>query len=298
MDWNGVIKYVFLIGDEYIGNVYYIMEDDKGNFWFFIKGDGLVKVVFDEKVVGGFCFKCYLYNLFDLLLISGNDVYFIYQDEKKGIWVGILDGGLNLFCEENGEVIFKNKYNGFKNYFMYGFYMEVRNMIEDNDGCMWVGMMDGLMFFKNNFVLVEQIDFEIYCGFNWVNYVDSDVYVFYKDEFFQIWVCVFGGGLSKLLGYDEEMYKFLFKLYGWEDGLNNDVVMFIIEDDNGFFWFVIEKGFFCFDRVISQVCNYDKYDGFFLVVMEENIVLKMLDGEFWLGCKEGILIFFFDKLEM
>ena len=32
------------------------------------------------------------------------------------IWVGTLDGGLNLLCEENGEVTFKNKYNGFKNY--------------------------------------------------------------------------------------------------------------------------------------------------------------------------------------
>ena len=29
---------------------------------------------------------------------------------------------------------------------------------------------------------------------------DSDVYALYKDEFSQIWVCVFGGGLSKLSG--------------------------------------------------------------------------------------------------
>ena len=35
-------------------------------------------------------------------------MYFTYQDEKKRIWVGTLDGGLNLLCEENGEVTFKN----------------------------------------------------------------------------------------------------------------------------------------------------------------------------------------------
>ena len=75
-------------------------------------------------------------------------MYFIYQDEKKRIWVGTLDGGLNLLCEENGEVTFKNKYNGFKNHPTYGLYMEVRNMIEDNDGRMWVGTMDGLMSLK------------------------------------------------------------------------------------------------------------------------------------------------------
>ena len=32
MDRNGVTKHVFSTGDEHIGNVYHIMEDDKGNF--------------------------------------------------------------------------------------------------------------------------------------------------------------------------------------------------------------------------------------------------------------------------
>lgn len=297
MDRNGVTKHVFSTGDEHIGNVYHIMEDDKGNLWFSTKGDGLVKAVPDEKAAGGFRFKRYLHNLSDLSSISGNDVYFTYQDEKKGIWVGTLDGGLNLLCEENGEVTFKNKYNGFKNYPTYGLYMEVRNMIEDNDGRMWVGTMDGLMSFKNNFASVEQIDFETYRGSNRVNYADSDVYALYKDEFSQIWVCVFGGGLSKLSGYDEETHKLSFKSYGWEDGLNNDVVMSIIEDDNGFLWLATEKGLSCFDRATSQVRNYDKYDGFPPVVMEENTALKTLDGELWLGCKEGILTFSPDKLE-
>lgn len=109
-------------------------------------------------------------------------------------------------------------------------------------------------------------------------------------------MCV-GGGLSKLSGYDEETHKLSFKSYGWEDGLNNDVVMSIIEDDNGFLWLATEKGLSCFDRATSQVRNYDKYDGFPPVVMEENTALKTLDGELWLGCKEGILTFSPDKLE-
>ena len=46
------------------------------------KGDGLVKAVPDEKTVGGFRFKRYLHNLSDLSSISGNDVYFTYQDER------------------------------------------------------------------------------------------------------------------------------------------------------------------------------------------------------------------------
>ena len=59
------------------------MEDDKGNLWFSTKGDGLVKAVPDEKAAGGFRFKRYLHNLSDLSSISGNDVYFTYQDERN-----------------------------------------------------------------------------------------------------------------------------------------------------------------------------------------------------------------------
>lgn len=297
MDRSGEIKHVFAKGEERIGTVYHIMEDDKGNLWFSTKGDGLVKAVPDAKAPGGFRFTRYVHNMADLTSISGNDVYFTYQDNEKRIWVGTLDGGLNLLCEEKGEIIFKNKYNSFQHYPTYGLYMEVRNMIEDGNGRMWVGTMDGLMSFKTDFASVDQIQFETYRGSNRVSYADSDVYALYKDELSQIWVCVFGGGLSRLSGYDEQAHRPSFVSYGWEEGLNNDVVMSVIEDDNGCLWLTTEKGLSCFDRTTYQVRNYDKYDGFPAVMMEESTALKTPEGELWLGCKEGILTFFPSKLE-
>lgn len=297
MDRNGVIKQVFTEDKDRIGTVYHIMEDDKGNLWFSTKGDGLVKAVPDKTAPRGFRFTRFMHDMSDPASISGNDVYFTYQDSRKRIWVGSLDGGLNLLCEENGVVTFKNKYNGFKNYPTYGLYMEVRNMVEDGNGRIWVGTMDGLMSFRNDFTGVEQIQFEIYRGENRVNFADSDVYALYKDELSQIWVCVFGGGLSKLTGYDEQTHKPSFKTYGWEEGLNNDVVMSIVEDDNGYLWFATEKGLSCFDKATGQIRNYDKYDGFPSIEMEESTALKTMDGELWLGCKQGILSFFSDKLE-
>ena len=298
MDRNGKVKHVFSSesGDR-IGTVYHIMEDHKGNLWFSTKGDGLVKAVPDKEEPQGFRFVRFMHDTSDPASISGNDIYFTYQDSKKRIWVGSLDGGLNLICEEEGGITFKNKYNGFKNYPTYGLYMEVRNMVEDNGGRMWIGTMDGLMSFGNDFTDVEQIRFETYRGENRVDFADSDVYALHKDEMAQIWVCVFGGGLSKLTGYDEKARKPLFRSYGWEDGFNNDVIVSVVEDDNGNLWLATEKGLSRFDNVTGQVRNYDKYDGFPNVELEENTSLRTMDGELWLGCKEGILSFFPDKLE-
>lgn len=220
----------------------------------------------------------------------------LYSEDagERGLFFLSPAGEAWLFDREHAEMVYINKLKQLSNDRAN---QQFYHLMLDNDGRMWVGTMDGLMSFKNNFASVEQIDFETYRGANRVNYADSDVYALYKDEFSQIWVCVFGGGLSKLSGYDEETHKLSFKSYGWEDGLNNDVVMSIIEDDNGFLWLATEKGLSCFDRATSQVRNYDKYDGFPPVVMEESTTLKTLDGELWVGCKEGILTFSPDKLE-
>jgi len=225
-------------------------------------------------------------------------VYFTFQDSKGHIWVGVLAGGLNLLSEEHGQTVFKHKYNGLKRYPSYGLYMDVRNITEDNDGRIWVGTMDGLMSFSSRFTSPEQIEFETYRGQSASsNIADNDIYVLYRDREGSIWVSVFGGGVSKLIGYDKITRRPLFKSYGLREGLNTDVVVSIVEDKDKYLWFVTEDGLSRFDRKTERIRNFDKYDGFFNVKMEESSALKTFDGELWLGCKQGVLIFSPDKIE-
>jgi signal transduction histidine kinase/DNA-binding response OmpR family regulator len=210
----------------------------------------------------------------------------------------VLAGGLNLLSEEHGQTVFKHKYNGLKRYPSYGLYMDVRNITEDNDGRIWVGTMDGLMSFSSRFTSPEQIEFETYRGQSASsNIADNDIYVLYRDREGSIWVSVFGGGVSKLIGYDKITRRPLFKSYGLREGLNTDVVVSIVEDKDKYLWFVTEDGLSRFDRKTERIRNFDKYDGFFNVKMEESSALKTFDGELWLGCKQGVLIFSPDKIE-
>ena len=91
----------------------------------------------------------------------------------------------------------------------------------------------------------------------------------YKDTDSQIWVSVFGGGLNKLVRYDKEKREPIFKSYGIREGMNNDVVKSIVEDKNGNLWFTTEIGLSCFNKATEQFRNYDKYDGFLNVELEE-----------------------------
>ncbi len=298
LDKAGHLKQIFSDDNYQIGSVYHIMEDNKGNLWFSTKGRGLVKATPDDSSSLGFNFTRYINDPHHSNSISGNDVYFSFQDTKGRIWVGVLAGGLNLVMEENGETVFKHKYNGLKHYPSYGLYMDVRNMIEDRNGRIWVGTMDGLMSFDSNFKSPDQILFETYRSKSASsNIADNDIYVLYKDSNKDIWVSVFGGGVNKLIGYDQAKHRPLFKSYGIKEGLNSDVVVSIVEDDHHNLWFATESGLSRFDQKNERIRNFDRYDGFLNVKMEENSALKVQNGDLWLGCKEGILVFSPDELE-
>ena len=297
-DKSGKLKQIFSKANYQIGRVYHIMEDNKGNLWFSTKGSGLVKAIPDNSSPLGFQFIRYTSDSHRSNSISGNEVYFTFQDTKERIWVGVLAGGLNLISEENGKTVFKHKYNGLKHYPSYGLYMDVRNMVEDNNGRIWVGTMDGLMSFDSHFTAPDKIVFETYRSESASsNIADNDIYVLYKDKDANIWVSVFGGGVNKLIGYDKIKHRPLFKAYGMKEGLNNDVVVSIVEDNHKNLWFATEGGISRFNKKTERIRNFDKYDGFLNVKMEENSALKALNGDLWLGCKQGILIFSPDKLE-
>lgn len=137
LDRNGQVKQIFSEKNYLVGAVYHIMEDKDGNLWFSTKGNGLVKAEPDMNSPQGLRFTRYKNDPKNPNSISNNDVYCTYQDSKGRIWVGVLGGGLNLISEENGTIVFKHKYNGLKQYPLYGLYMEVRTMAEDNDGRIW-----------------------------------------------------------------------------------------------------------------------------------------------------------------
>lgn len=298
LDKNNKVKQIFSSKNYAIGNVYHIMEDSRGNIWFSTKGNGLVMAAPNSSSALGYTFTRFETDEKNNNSISGNDVYYTYEDSKRHIWVAMFGGGLNLVTTQQGKIIFKNKFNSFRNYPKYGLYMEARNITEDKDGRIWVGTSDGLMSFDGNFKNPDNIQFEIYRSEkNGSNISDNDIYVLYKDASSQIWISVFGGGLNKLVGYDKEQKCPVFKSYSTKEGLKSDIILSIVEDNNNALWLATENALSRFDKEKETFRNFDKYDGFLNVQMEEESALKLNNGELWFGNRKGILSFNPQKIE-
>lgn len=292
---DGTLKQAFT-GDTYrVGNVYHIMEDREGRLWFSTKGKGLVRAIPDPDQPTGYRFSRYLNDPDNENSISHNDVYYSFQDSHGRIWVATFGGGLNLIQEEEGRVIFRHKYNSFSGYPEFGQYMEVRNIIEDEKGRIWVGTTDGLLSFDADVDSPAQISFEQYQHDG--NISNNDVYNLYKDQSGEIWMSVFGVGLIRLHHYDEMERKPVFKTYGTDQGLNSDVILSIIEDKLGNLWLSTEKGVSRFNLREEVFRNFDKYDGLDNYSMEEASTLLLGDGTIWFGCKEGVVYFSPDEIK-
>lgn len=296
-DSRGKLEQVYPASEGLFGAVYHVMEDDKGNLWFSTKGDGLVKLTPDMKAKYGYRFRRFVHDSSDKASLSGNDVYYTYQDSHKRIWVCTLDGGLNLLNEQGEAVTFFNDRNGFVDYSAYGLPMEVRNIVEDNAGRMWVGTMDGLISFDGNFNNVSEIKFETYRGRIRAAYADSDVCRLYKDSRDTVWVSVFGGGLSKLVSYDHEKHEPKFVTYELAGNLENEVITSIIEDSHGMLWLGTELGVACFDHKTGNFRTYTHYDGFPSFELEEGGGVFTPTGEIWMAGTKGIIAFSPDELE-
>lgn len=298
LDKNGVLKQKYSAKNYAIGNVYHIMEDSGGNLWFSTKGNGLVRAEVNSGSTLGYTFTRFMTDERNQFSISGNDVYYTYEDSQHRIWVALFGAGLNLLTEQNGKITFKNKFNSFEKYPKYGLYMEVRNITEDKDGRIWVGTSDGLMSFDSHFKNPNQINFEIYRNeLVGSNVSDNDIYVLYKDASSQIWISVFGGGLNKLVKYDKEAKRPVFKSYSLKEGLNSDVILSIVEDNENALWLATENALSRFDKQKESFRNFDSYDGFLNVQMEEESALKLHSGELWFGNRKGILSFNPQKIE-
>lgn len=291
LDRHGTLKNRYTYDDYHIGSVYYIMTDRSGNIWLSTKGDGIALMIPDNTAKDGFRISRYLPNADDKWSLSGRDVYMTYQDTRGHIWVCTLDGGLNLVVLDNGRIRFANKYNAFSRYPQYGQYMEVRNIVEDASGRLWIGTIDGLMSIDSRFTDYRNINFETYHNNEVSALVNSDVYSMYKSKQGNIWLSSFGCGVGQIASYDTVRHMPIVRPIDQKVFGPNTVALSINEDFYRRMWFSFAKSLAYYDGRIAQVRMFSAADGLPDVDFEETSSLANSNGEMWFGCKQGILVY-------
>jgi signal transduction histidine kinase/DNA-binding response OmpR family regulator/ligand-binding sensor domain-containing protein len=220
-------------------SVYNITGDQSGAIWLGSKGDGLFKL---EKKGSGknvsFKVSNFKYNPDDIYSLSSNNVYFVYEDHSRQIWIATYGGGINLLENDNGQVRFISFRNKLKNYPANQCY-RTRYMTEDSRGHMFVGTTGGLIVFNNNNKRPEDIAFYQYTH----NPQDpktmsgNDVHAVLPTKDGKLYLAIFGGGLDVLNEAFDLKKKPSFKSYMVDNGAPANVIFTLREDPQGAIWF-------------------------------------------------------------
>lgn len=105
-----------------------------------------------------------------------------------------------------------------------------------------------------------------------------------------IWIGLFGGGVNRIIP-PRKNQKLKIDHFTIKDGLPDDAVYGIVEDDNGYLWISTNNGISKFDPKTKAFTNYDKEDG-----LQENNFRKYAfhkgpSGKIYFGGINGINIF-------
>ncbi len=195
--------------------VYGIYKDRRGALWFGHEGFGVTRVKGNEYT-----------NFTTESGLSSDMVPTITGDSQGNVWIGSLIGAVKYTPQ--GEFVQYGAKDGLYDPFNDPY---VISITEDSDGNIWFGGRGGVSFLDKEMgkIIVPEIVSELMPDeeFVWKIYEDYDGF---------IWLAAYGAGAMKL-----NKTKFI-RNYTEEDGLPNNLVLYIMQDKFGNFWFCNEDG--------------------------------------------------------
>lgn len=279
------------------GNVYFILQDSKGNLWIATKGDGLVKA---ERQKDAYHYKLtrYQHEQNNIYSLSDDNVYCVYEDSHGRMWVATFAGGVNyLTTDKNGKEVFINHRNHLKNYPI-DYCYKARFITGDGQGHIWIGTTVGALLVDENFEKPEDVEFHHFLRVpdEESSLSNNDVHWITSTKEKELYIATFGGGLNKLLSLDENGQA-TFKSYTVRDGLSSDVLLSIREDQKGNLWLSTENGISKFTPSEEKFENYDDKGISYQVRFSEAASECSSLGNILFGTNRGVLNFNPDSIQ-
>ncbi len=211
----------------------------------------------------------------------------IHEDHAGQIWIGT---SRSLSVLQNGKFFRYTKGGGLVG-------DAVKVIYEDNENLLWIGTTSGLTRLKDG----------AFTGFTTKEGLSHNIIsALYQDKENNLWIGTTGGGLNRIRG--EDLHKPVATVriatYTTRQGLFNDDVLEIVEDDYGYLWMTSLKGIFrvskrALDQLdrgeISEIpcASYGKDDGMISIICS-NVAKpggwKARDGRLWFATTKGLVV--------
>jgi ligand-binding sensor domain-containing protein len=311
-------------------NVFAVFEDSSGILWVGMNGGGMDRV---QRTGDPMSVTNYRSIEGDPSSLSNNFIFSIYEDRKGTLWVGAINGALHRFHRDTGRFTRyidpgydpSNAGIGYihtiledrSGRFWYGITGRglielnrdsgkitrhlpesggspvpggggIMEIIEGRSGALWLATTGGLVKFdtgKNTYTRYRSLPDSVPLSPN------EMLQAICQDRQGILWLGSFGLGLFRFNPQNET-----FKRFTEKDGLPNNVVYGILEDDNGCLWLSSNKGISKFDPRTGQFKKYTTRDGLQSLEFNGGADFQSKKGEMFFGGVHGLNAFFPERV--
>jgi signal transduction histidine kinase len=318
--WVGIYEYGFFKSSRFIPGKpcefsqinadvrpYCFLRDHRGQLWMGTTDNGLGKLNEQTKFI-----KWFRSDPDNPESLSDNYISMMYEDQRDIFWITLSTAGLNVFDRDN-ELFIPVRHDPEDPASIVSDKMVVVN--EDRHGHMWFGSFNyGLSRLKISQGLADSIR-AVFTGeisrkdldFNFTNFKSNpfepkslscdQINDMYTDESGRLWI----GTTNGLNLFDET--NELFYVFTTSDGLPDNCIFGILEDDHGNLWLSSRKGICKVvlkkgtgpDLMLS-VQKYHKEDGIQGDIFFENTCQKTDEGWMLFGGIHGFTVFHPDSI--
>ncbi len=219
---------------------------------------------------------------------GAHNIWRIFQDSKNRIWASVFYNGLALMNEE-GKTLKLFEHDPKNSTTSMTSDENVWAIYEDKQQQIWVGTILGVLKYNENDSTFTQYRPQD----NEPNSLSSgDALVFLEDTKNRFWIGTRGGGLNLMDRKTET-----FKAYRKKDGLSNDNVVGILEDDAGNLWISTVDGLSKFNPETETFINFNVAHGLQANKFNINSYYKDSQGFMYFGGVNGFNRFHPDSIQ-
>lgn len=274
-----------------INNIFITEEIKKGNKKILLAGGGLNGVNFRQLDITD------PNNIKQIHLDEFKDlkgsIFSILEDKDRNLWLGRYNKGLKRFLIDRKTGTYRQDNIEFNPKDSTGIPSNIiRNILEDKKGNMWLATSNGLALLSKMEKTKSNPKFVVYKSNPNDKTSISHNYILelFESKKGDLWVGTFGGGLDKFIP-PTDSTKARFKNYSKENGLPNNVIKGILEDDDFNLWISTNKGLSKFNPKKKTFMNYDMNDGLQDYEFQELARLKRRNGQLLFGGVNGFNVF-------
>lgn len=261
-----------------------INQDYNNDLWIGTWGLGISKLNYADKYKPVF----QLYNqALGNTSISSNFIAAIVSDSlNRGIWTGTPEGVDFLDLDKN------RYYPLLKNLPESKAIRLVTGIFIDSENRLWVGTGNGLfcIFLNQSDIRKQRVSYMHYHYLltNSASGIVEKINCIYESKDKTIWLGSNGNGLYSLKSADG---KSIIRRYDVGNGLIDNVIYGILEDETGTLWFSTDKGISAFNPQTGHTRSFTVVDGLASNQFYWDAYLKASDGKMYFGHVAGFTLF-------